>query len=211
MPRTSAQTSTRRNESGTRRSSSRSRKATDAFSLLEEDHKRVQKMFKQFEKMDREDGDAMRELVETACSELEVHAQIEEELFYPALREAGDEEKSHLLDEAEVEHDSAKQLIAQLRDMQPDDPRYAATFTVLGEYVNHHIEEEEGELFKLAKKAKLDADALGEAIAERKQQMQGDEGEDEESGLAGTPGKEMDIEDEADMEPADSKSSSRRR
>lgn len=211
MPRTSTQSSTRRNEGGTRRTTSRSRKSTDAFSLLEEDHKRVQKMFKQFEKLDREDTDAMRELVETACAELELHAQIEEELFYPALREAGDEEKSHLLDEAEVEHDSAKQLIAQIRELQPDDPRYAATFTVLGEYVNHHIEEEEGDLFKLAKKAKVDAEALGEAIAERKQQMQGEDGEDEEGGPSEVPVKQMDIEDEADMEPGDSKSSSRRR
>lgn len=201
MPRTSTQ-------STTRRSTSRSHKSTDVYSLLQEDHKRVQKIFKQFEKLDREDGEAMREMVETACAELELHAQLEEELFYPALREAGDEEKSHLLDEAEVEHDSAKQLIAQLRELQPDDPRYAATFTVLGEYVNHHIEEEEGDLFKLAKKAKLDAEALGEAIAERKQQMQGEEaGEDTDDDSA----KDMDIEDEADMEPGDGKSSSRRR
>lgn len=196
MPRTSTQ-------STTRRSTSRSRKSTDAYSLLQEDHKRVQKIFKQFEKLDREDSEAMREMVETACAELELHAQLEEELFYPALREAGDEEKSHLLDEAEVEHDSAKQLIAQLRDLQPDDPRYAATFTVLGEYVNHHIEEEEGDIFKLAKKAKLDAEALGEAIAERKQQMQGED-------VDADSAKDMDIEDEADMEPGDGKSSSRR-
>lgn len=196
MPRTSTQ-------STTRRSTSRSRKSTDAYSLLQEDHKRVQKIFKQFEKLDREDSEAMREMVETACAELELHAQLEEELFYPALREAGDEEKSHLLDEAEVEHDSAKQLIAQLRELQPDDPRYAATFTVLGEYVNHHIEEEEGDIFKLAKKAKLDAEALGEAIAERKQQMQGED-------VDADSAKDMDIEDEADMEPGDGKSSSRR-
>lgn len=177
MPRTSTQSSAHsRHESGVRRSTSHSRKSTDAYALLQEDHKHVQKMFKRFEKMDREDADAMRELVETACMELEIHTQLEEELFYPALREAGDEEKSHLLDEAQVEHDSAKQLIAELRELQPDDPRYAATFTVLGEYVNHHIEEEESEIFKAAKKAKIDAEALGEAIAERKQQLQGEDG-----------------------------------
>lgn len=210
MSRTSTQTSTRsRPTSGARRTTGRSGKAHDAYSLLQEDHKRVQKIFKQFEKLDREDTEAMRELVETACAELDLHARIEEELFYPALREAGDEAKMNLLDEAEVEHDSAKQLIAQLQELQPDDPRYAATFTVLGEYVNHHIEEEEGELFKLAKKAKIDADAIGEAITERKQQMQGEAGDDADA-PAEIPVKEMDIEDEADMESTGRKSPRRR-
>ncbi|HZP86509.1 MAG TPA: hemerythrin domain-containing protein [Burkholderiales bacterium] len=190
------------------------------MTLLQEDHKRVQKMFKQFEKMNREDTDAMRELVASACAELDMHAALEEELFYPALREHLDDQKVHLVDEAEIEHDSAKQLMAQLSEIEPSDPRYAATFTVLGEYVNHHIAEEENELFKLAKKVKLDLEAMGEALQEQKQQRQGGEQaeteepeEDEEtSGQAPheIPVKEMDIEDEEDMEPSDSKRAGRR-
>jgi len=139
--------------------------------MLQEDHKRVQKMFKQFGRMDREDTEAMQELVETVCHELEVHTTLEEELFYPALREALDEEQMEMLEEAWIEHDSAKQLIAALQELQPDDAKYAATFTVLGEYVNHHIEEEESEIFKQARKAKLDTQALGEEMLARREEL----------------------------------------
>jgi hemerythrin-like domain-containing protein len=203
-----------------RRTSSK-RSKTDVLSILQDDHKRVQKLFKQFEKADRDDSEAMREIAEQACAELEMHAALEEELFYPALREAIDEEEMELMEEARVEHDTAKQLIAQLRELQPGDARYAATFTVLGEYVMHHVEEEESDIFKQAKKAKLDLEALGEQLQERRAQMQGGmdsggmqaEGGNGESGEAPheIPVKDMDIEDEEDMEPARPRSGSRGR
>jgi hemerythrin-like domain-containing protein len=113
---------------------------------LKEDHKRVKQAFRQAEKLDaEEDGEELREIVEQTCGELEVHARLEEEVFYPAAREVLKDEQ--LIDEAEVEHGSAKALIAQLRGMGPDDEKYAATFKVLGEYINHHVREEENEIF----------------------------------------------------------------
>ncbi len=198
MPRTataSRSQTTRSNASPARSARSRTK---DAFALLQEDHKRVKKMFKQFEKLDREDSESMQELVATVCQELEVHATIEEEIFYPALREALDEEQMEMLEEAWVEHDTAKQLIAALSELQPDDPKYAATFTVLGEYVNHHVEEEESEIFKQARKAKLDVQALGEELQARKEQlMNGAMG-----GNASARKSEMGVADEEDMERA---------
>jgi hemerythrin superfamily protein len=137
----------------------------DAIELLKADHKKVKKLFKDFEKI-KEEGDASEKqaLAEEICTELTLHAEVEEELFYPAAREAIEEED--LLNEAEVEHASAKDLIAQIREADPSDPMFDAKVTVLGEYINHHVEEEEKEIFPQVKKSKqLDLDALGEEIA----------------------------------------------
>jgi hemerythrin superfamily protein len=145
-------------------------KSTDAIDLLKEDHQKVKKAFKEFEKMDRSDGEACRELVETTCTDLRVHTTIEEEIFYPAVREAINDDD--IMNEAAVEHESAKILIEQLESMEPDDPNYHATFTVLGEYVMHHVKEEEGEMFPQAKKAQdLDLAALGERMKARKEEL----------------------------------------
>ena len=100
-----------------------------------------------------------------------LHAQLEEEIFYPALREGMDE--ADLVDEAQVEHDSAKTLITQISGMIAGEPRFDALVTVLGEYVRHHVQEEEGEIFRKVKRAKIDTAALGERIAQRKAQLQG--------------------------------------
>ncbi len=149
--------------------------AHDAIALLLEDHKKVQKLFKDFEKIKEEDSDdGKQSLVKQICNELTIHTQVEEEIFYPAAREAIDEQD--LLDEAEVEHASAKELIAQLQSMEADDELYDATVTVLGEYVNHHIKEEQDEMFPKVKKAKLDVQALGEEIMQRKQELQAEMG-----------------------------------
>jgi len=212
MPRAGTSTTTRTPKSGqtTRRASTSRSRSKDALALLQEDHKRVQKLFRQFEKMDhQEDTEEMRALVDTACQELEMHAALEEEVFYPALREAIGEEHMELMEEAEIEHDTAKQLIASLRELQPGDPKYAATFTVLGEYVKHHVEEEESEMFKQAKKAKLDVQALGEELKNRRNSMMagGDESEDENGPALG--GKPMEMEDEGDMERASPRRRSR--
>jgi hemerythrin superfamily protein len=141
----------------------------DAIALLKEDHARVKQAFKDFEKMDQEDTTAMQQLVRLACEELKVHAAIEEEIFYPAVREAIEDED--LMNEAQIEHASAKQLIAQLETMKPDDPLYAATFTVLGEYVLHHVKEEESEMFPQVRKSKLDLKELGAAMMARKGEL----------------------------------------
>ena len=145
--------------------------AKDAISILTEDHKNVKKMFMDFDKL-MNSGDKQMEkaaLVEKICEELIVHTEIEEEIFYPAVRAAIDDED--LMDEAEVEHAGARELIAQLQDMEPGDDLYDAKVTVLGENVDHHVKEEQDEMFPKAKKAKLDLAALGAEMMERKQEL----------------------------------------
>ena len=138
----------------------------DALTLLKADHDQVKKAFKKFERMDHDDAAAVQAIVSQVCAALKQHAAVEEEIFYPAVREAIDEDD--LMNEAVVEHASAKDLIAQLEGMSPDDPMLVATFTVLGEYVQHHVKEEESEMFREARKAKVDLEGLGEQIAARK-------------------------------------------
>ena len=151
----------------------------DAIALLAADHKAVQKIFKEFEKLKQHDGsdEEKSELVTRACLELTIHAQIEEEIFYPAVRDAIEDDD--LMDEADVEHASAKDLIAQLESMEPDNDLYDARFTVLGEYINHHVKEEQDEMFPKAKKAKLDLQALGEDLAQRKRELRAELGMDD--------------------------------
>jgi hemerythrin superfamily protein len=146
-------------------------KADGAIEMLKEDHSKVQKAFKEFEKMDREDTETIKQVVQTVCEELKVHTTLEEEIFYPAVREAIEDED--IMNEASVEHETAKMLIEQLENMGPDDPNYCATFTVLGEYVKHHVKEEEGEMFPHAKKTDLDFEDLGQRMRERKQELVG--------------------------------------
>ena len=163
----------------TRNTSSRSSGATrgsgaksQIVAMLKADHKKVKKAFKDFEKLDpQEDPEACRGLVEQTLAEIEVHAQIEEQIFYPAARGAMKDEE--LIDEAEVEHMTAKVLIEQLKGMQPEDEKFAATFKVLGEYINHHVQEEEGEMFKQLKPSGAEWDTvLTEMQAQREQLME---------------------------------------
>jgi len=119
--------------------------------------------------MDRQDVAACRRLIGNVCADLKIHSTLEEEMFYPAVREAiGDED---LMNEAAVEHETARMLIEQLENMGADDPNYFATFTVLGEYVRHHVREEQGEMFPAARKAGLDMQALGEKMRARLQEI----------------------------------------
>ena len=156
--------------------------ATDAIALLRADHARVEQLFKQFDKLD-EESDDKTSLVQEICNELTVHAAIEEEIFYPAAREAI--EDNDLMDEATVEHMSAKALIAELARMEPGDELFDAKVTVLGEYVRHHVKEEQDEMFPKVRKAKVDLKALGAQMMERRAtlmvdvQARADEGEDE--------------------------------
>ena len=147
----------------------KSRGTPNAIDLLKEDHARVKQSFKEFEKLDQADTATLQEMVRAVCAELKVHTTIEEEIFYPAVREAIEDED--LMNEAQVEHASAKDLIEQLEGMKADDPMLSATFTVLGEYVLHHVKEEESEMFPQVRKAKLNLDDLGAKMMARKEQL----------------------------------------
>ncbi|HVK56481.1 MAG TPA: hemerythrin domain-containing protein [Burkholderiales bacterium] len=143
----------------------------DAVELLIADHKAVQKVFKDFEKL-KEKGSSKDKaaIVEQVCRELTIHAQLEEEIFYPAVRSAIHDDG--LIDEAVVEHSGVKNLIAQLESMSPGDALYDAKVTVLGENIDHHVKEEQDEMFPKAKKAKVDLRALGEEMLRRKKELQ---------------------------------------
>src|SRR3954452_4381296 len=138
--------------------------SVSAIDLLEADHQEVEGFFEEYENL----GDAgeKERMAQRICLALTVHTQIEEEIFYPAAREAI--EKSELIDEAIVEHASAKQLIAEIKEMDANDELYDAKVKVLGEQVLHHVEEEEDELFPEIESSELDLEVLGKNMAERK-------------------------------------------
>lgn len=143
----------------------------DAIELLTDDHDQVKAMFEEYEDLagdDTRDAEKLA-LVQQICNELTVHAEIEEELMYPAARGAIDDDD--LIDEAIVEHSGVKDLIEQLGAMEPSDDKYDAKVKVLQEYVEHHVKEEEDELFPQLKKSGLDLDDLGMQLAERKEEM----------------------------------------
>jgi hemerythrin-like domain-containing protein len=145
----------------------------NAIDMLIDDHKRVQKLFKDFEKVDRDDPERVSELVEMTCMELQIHSMLEEELFYPAVRaELSSDDMDERLNRAEVEHEAADELIAKLQELSPDDPMYFAYFAVLGDYVRHHIRDEEKEVFPEATKAAgLDLQKLGEDMRQRRDEL----------------------------------------
>jgi hypothetical protein len=150
--------------------STRANRAPDAIALLTDDHQRVQKMFKEFEALGDADSATKQELAERICIELTIHTAIEEEIFYPAARAAIDDDD--LMDEADVEHDAAKELVAQIQDMDPEESHYDAKVKVLGEEVEHHVKEEQDKMFPKVKKSDLDLKALGEEMAARKAELQ---------------------------------------
>ncbi|MES2040999.1 MAG: hemerythrin domain-containing protein [Pseudomonadota bacterium] len=151
-------------------------KTQDAISLLKQDHKNVKALFAKFESLGDTALASKKKIAHQICLELTKHTIAEEEIFYTALREAGeageaDEDVKDLMDEATVEHAAAKELIAQIMVMEPEDDLYDAKVKVLSEQIEHHVREEEGEMFPKAKKAKLDLVSLGEAIQERKDEI----------------------------------------
>lgn len=145
-------------------------KPQDAIALLKADHDEVHGWFQDYEKLGDDANDSKSELVAKICKALTIHTQIEEEIFYPAVFKAK-EEMEDMVEEAVVEHASAKDLIAQLEAMDPEDDLYDAKVKVLGELIDHHVEEEEEEMFPKARKAKLDMVALGEEMAMRKDEL----------------------------------------
>jgi hemerythrin superfamily protein len=144
---------------------------TDAIELLEQDHEDVKDLFEQYDELAQNEGsEADKQAIALQiCTMLTVHATVEEELFYPAARDALKEDD--LVDEAVVEHASAKDLIAQIEGMEPDDDLYDAKVKVLGELIDHHVEEEEGEMFPKVRDSGLDLQVLGLAMASRKEDL----------------------------------------
>lgn len=141
----------------------------DAIDLLTQDHADVKALFEQYEGLSDRSLASKKKVATQICLELTKHATAEEEIFYPAARAAiGDED---LVDEATVEHASAKDLIAQILNMAPGEDLYDAKVKVLSEQIEHHVEEEETEMFPKARKTKMDMIALGEAIAARKEEI----------------------------------------
>jgi hemerythrin-like domain-containing protein len=144
--------------------------AQDAIALLIEDHENVKQMFEQFEGLGDRAHATKKKLAMQICMELTKHATAEEEIFYPAVR-AATKKNEDLVDEATVEHASAKDLIAQIMEMEATEELFDAKVKVLSEMIEHHVEEEENEMFPKAREAGLDLEALGQQIAERKAQI----------------------------------------
>jgi hemerythrin superfamily protein len=144
---------------------------TDVISLLMADHSEVRQLFADYDALVADDAsdETRGDLARQICLALSVHASVEEELFYPALRDAADEDD--MVDEAVAEHARARELIELLEEMEPSDDLYDATVRTLQETVEQHVVEEEEELFARARQSKLDLDSLGDQVAERKQEL----------------------------------------
>ena len=141
----------------------------DAIALLKADHRKVEELFEKYESARSRKMDIAHQI----CMELSIHTMIEEEIFYPACRQAGVD--TDMMDEANVEHDGAKSLIAELEAGSPDDAFYDAKVKVLSEEIKHHVKEEEqpGGMFAEARKSEMDLDDLGRQMRVKKQQLRG--------------------------------------
>ena len=142
-------------------------KAKEATSLLRADHKLVNDLFAEYEKS--RSNVRKKQIVSMICKELTIHAQIEEEIFYPAVKQALKDKE--LIPEATVEHATLKDLIAQVKDVEPDGEIFDAKIKVLSEYVKHHVKEEQNEIFPKAKESSLDLIEIGAQLAERKAEL----------------------------------------
>jgi hemerythrin superfamily protein len=141
----------------------------DAIALLKADHREVEGWFEDFE--NTESAPKKKKLAAQICKALTVHAQIEEEIFYPACRDAGISED--MMDEADIEHDGAKKLIAEIEAGGPGDDHWDARVKVLSEMIKHHVKEEEQRdgMFAKAKKSDLDLEELGAELKARKAEL----------------------------------------
>lgn len=150
----------------------KTKKAQDATALLRADHKAVDELFEQFESA--RSPNKKKALVAQICTELTVHAQIEEEIFYPSVKQVLKDKG--LIPEAIVEHQTLKALIEQIEGIEPDGEMYDAKVKVLSEYVRHHVKEEQNEIFPMVKDSKLDLVAMGEQMLERKEELLAEHG-----------------------------------
>jgi hemerythrin superfamily protein len=149
--------------------------AANAVELLKTEHQEVAELFDTFESADTDEQESLAEQI---CQKLTVHAQIEEEILYPAARNVLEEDEEDLVNEAAVEHGTVKDLIAKIQSTTATDQFYVAKVKVLGEYVKHHVDEEETELFPLLEESDLDLEAMGAELASRKQQIMSELGAD---------------------------------
>ena len=160
-----------------------------AIELMMADHRKVEDLFEQYEQEKEGDDDTKRRIANRICGELTVHAQVEEEIFYPWLRDNLDEDDMELVEEAQVEHAGAKALIAQIEAAAEIDATYDAKVKVLSEYIKHHVKEEEEEIFPGVSKEREALDELGQEMTSRKEELveelglaDGDDEEDEDDG-----------------------------
>ena len=160
------------NESGRNARRRRAGTGKDAIALLKADHRQVEGWFSQFEKAKK--PERKKDLAERICGALKAHTKIEEEIFYPAFLAATRETELH--HEAEVEHAGAKRLIGEIESMGPDNDYYDANVKVLSEMIKHHVKEEEqpGGMFAKARKSDMDLADLGERMAARKKELEGE-------------------------------------
>jgi len=164
-----------------------------ALELLAADHRKVEDLFEQYESAKDDEDSARTKVAERICKELTVHAQLEEEIFYPWLKENLDEEDMEMVEEAYVEHSTAKDLIAQIEGAGGPDAEYDAKVKVLSEYIKHHVKEEENEIFVACSGMEEELDELGQEMASRKAELAEEnglvEGEATEGAMAGKRGR----------------------
>lgn len=146
------------------------RDAVNAIDLLEQDHRKVEKAFEKYEQLGPQAYVHKKELADSICEDLIIHTKIEEELFYPAVRKGLSDSRS-LLNEAKVEHDSAKDLIKQIQAMGSDEELFDAKVKVLSEHIAHHVKEEEEEIFPPMRDSTIDMEGLGEKMQRRQQEL----------------------------------------
>ena len=177
-----------------------------AIEMLMADHRKVEDLFEQYEAEKESDDETKRGIARRICGELTVHAQVEEEIFYPWLRANLDEDDMEMLEEAYVEHSGAKDLIAQIEAAKEIDATYDAKVKVLSEYIKHHVKEEENEIFPEVSSEKDELDELGQEMSSRKEELM------EELGLADDDGEdELDAGDKiADRGKSQSRESTQR-
>jgi len=154
-----------------------------AIEMLMADHRKVEDLFEQYQAAKDADDDSRRDIAATLCTEITVHAAVEEEVFYPWLRETLDEDDVDMVEEAQVEHDGVKELVAQIEEAGSADDVLDAKVKVLGEYVKHHVREEEGEIFPAVAGEREALDELGQQMQARKEELEEELGIDRE----GTP------------------------
>ena len=165
-----------------------------ALELLSSDHRKVEELFRQFDGMKEEEDDSRVAIAQRICAELTVHAQVEEDLFYPWLRENLDD--TEMVAEALVEHATAKQLIAEILPVDAADEAYDAKVKVLSEYIKHHVKEEEEEIFPEVANETEELDELGQEMHARKAELKAemglaadDEVQEEMEGMASSRGR----------------------
>ena len=154
-----------------RKGGSSSRSQPVAIEMLVADHRTVDQLFRRYEDEKESDDETKRGIALRVCGELTVHARVEEELFYPWLKENLDEDRMELVEEAQIEHQTAKDLIAQIEGATEVGETYDARVKVLGEYIKHHVKEEENEIFPAVSSERDALDALGQEMMARKLEL----------------------------------------